>query len=178
MEPKIQRILFSSDLSENARRAFDYLLSIARPCGAEILILHVLDKLAPGTEQRVASAFGPEMYEQLKERKIESARDILIGKKTEYLKTREALNRMIRNSYGTGSAEADAVVDIYIVEGDVADETIAVAREKECDLIVMGSHGPGKLKQAFSEDPVRKLLRRSNIPVLVVPAGTASRGSR
>jgi len=166
----IRRILFSSDLSEDARHSFAFTMDLAGACGAEILILHVMDKLAPGTEERVATAFGPELYERLKHRKAESAQDILIGKKTAYARHRERMNRVLRQAYGDAAVDSDAVAEIHVTEGDMVEKTLALARQAGCQLIVIGAHSRGRLQQAFTDGPVRKLLRHSDIPVLVVPA--------
>lgn len=52
--------------------------------------------------------------------------------------------------------------------GNPVDEIIRDAEARQYDLVVMGRHGHGPLKDAMIGDTVRRIVRRSRIPVLVV----------
>ena len=45
--PEIDKILHTTDLSENSNRAFEYAVALANLSGAEIAVLHVLSDLPP-----------------------------------------------------------------------------------------------------------------------------------
>ena len=45
---------------------------------------------------------------------------------------------------------------------------LQVANDEQYDLIVMGSHGHGSLRHAMIGDTVRRVMRISKIPVLVI----------
>jgi nucleotide-binding universal stress UspA family protein len=137
--------------------------------GAVILIVHVVEELAPGTEERVAAAFGQALYAELKGRKRASARDVLIDKKVEAVRARDALARMCRENQPLDPVESALVEDITIVEGEAAAQILSLARKKACDLIVLGSRHRGRLAQTFAGSAVRKVLRDAPTPVLVVP---------
>ena len=170
MAPEIRKILFASDLSEHARYAFDHAALLAATNQARIIILHVMEELAPGAKERVAEAFGKELYQELKTRKKEGARDILIHKKTEAPKIREYLADICKEPVpGVNSPGSDMIADILVVEGNAADEIISAAAEHACDVIVMGSRQRSLLAEAFSGSVVRKVLRRARKPVFVVP---------
>ena len=47
MIPEIKKILYTTDLSQNARHAFSYAASIANRYGAGVTILHVLEDISP-----------------------------------------------------------------------------------------------------------------------------------
>ena len=165
----IKRILFASDLSEGAKQAFGHALDVAVHHEATILIVHVTEKMAPGTEARVANAFGETLYDELKQRRSRSAHDILINKKVEAVKARDALEHICRETRAGRPETSTVVEDIYVVEGDVVSEILSIAQQKACDLIVMGMRRRNRIAQAFSGDKVEKVLRRSDRPVLVVP---------
>lgn len=169
MVPEIHKILFASDLSEQARCAFDHAARVAAWSGAPIIILHVMEELTPGAEDRLAEAFGRDIYKDLKNRKKEGARDILIHKKTEAPRIRDFLADMCAQAGGGRNPAQDVIEDILVVEGNIADEIISTAAEKNCDLIVMGSRQRNFLAEAFSGSVVRKVLRRTQKPVYVVP---------
>ena len=46
MIPEIKNILYATDLSENARYAFGYAVSLANRCDAKITVLHVVEELS------------------------------------------------------------------------------------------------------------------------------------
>jgi nucleotide-binding universal stress UspA family protein len=170
MAPEIRKILFASDLSEHARYAFNHAALIAAYSKARIIILHVMEELAPGAEERVSEAFGKELYRELKARKKEGARDILIHKKTQAPKIREYLANVCMDiTTGATAFNHEMIEDIIVVEGNVADEIISAAVENDCDIIIMGSRQRSLLAEAFSGSVVRKVLRRARKPVFVVP---------
>ena len=45
MIPKIKRILYTTDLSQNSAHAFQYAAEFAKQNNAELIILHVIEKL-------------------------------------------------------------------------------------------------------------------------------------
>jgi len=47
MIPEIKKILYATDLSEGARRAFGYAASIANRFGAGVTTLHVIEDTSP-----------------------------------------------------------------------------------------------------------------------------------
>lgn len=51
---------------------------------------------------------------------------------------------------------------------EVAETIIAVSRDEQRDLLVMGSHGRSKLKSMFVGSVTAKVISESDIPVLVV----------
>lgn len=177
MVSEIKRILFASDLSAGAKQAFGHALNAAVRYEASILIVHVAEKLAPGTEERVAAAFGEDLYGKLKHRKSQGAHDILIDKKVEAVRAREEMERIYRQTIAEKPERSSVVEDIYVVEGDVASEILSIAQQKACDLIIMGMRRRRRIAQAFSGGKIEKVLRRSDRPVLVVPYKDSSQST-
>ncbi len=173
MKPEIKRILFASDLSETARRTFAHAVTLAVHHGAVIVILHVMESLAPGTEERVAASFGETLYSELKSRKSRTARDMLIHKKVDAVRARDALRGMCEASDASGADVSAIVADIVIVEGDAAEEILSFAHRNTCDLIVMGMRRRKRFAGAFAGSTVRRVMRRTDTPVLIVPTGPA-----
>jgi len=61
------------------------------------------------------------------------------------------------------------VVDTAIVQSDlIAEAVITTAKERECDLIVMASHGRNGLKRLLLGSETQHVLTHSHIPVLVL----------
>ena len=60
MIPKIQKILYATDLSQNSAYAFRYAINSAKKHDASIIILHVLEKVPPFAHALVDSQLGQE----------------------------------------------------------------------------------------------------------------------
>ncbi len=72
-----------------------------------------------------------------------------------------------------GRLEAQAAAEgvicgtILVVDDDPYHSIIGAAQANGCDLIVMGSHGYGRVKQWFLGSQTTQVLSHSTIPVLV-----------
>lgn len=163
MFPKIDRILFASDLSDNSKHAFQYASSLASRFGASIVLLHVLENLPSGVSYNIETILGEGAVHRIREKQKEDVRDVLIGKR----KDDEMVRVALADYYG-GEAGAASNFEVEICEGDVDDEVARVASEKGCDVIVIGSH-KGLLGGTALSGVTKSVLRHTKIPVLVVP---------
>ena len=59
--------------------------------------------------------------------------------------------------------------EIIVVKGNVVDTSLEIAEAKDCDIIVMAQHTRTSLEEAFLGSTTWQLLRRSRIPILLVP---------
>jgi nucleotide-binding universal stress UspA family protein len=68
-------------------------------------------------------------------------------------------------------ADADSPIrKILVTEShSIADEIVSTAVEENCAFIVMGCRQQGLVAQAMGDKLVRKVLKRSSVPVFVVP---------
>ena len=163
----INKILYATDLSENARVAFAYAVSLADLYGAELLILHVLPD-DPRVDDQIKLYVDPGQWEDIKKSHKEDARAALIGKRHDHALIREVLDRF-RQGAGRAPNEPGAESDEILVEtGHPVEQIVRVAEEKSCDLIVMGRHGYGALQDALMGGVARGVLRRSQKPVFLV----------
>jgi len=83
MSPEIKKILFTTDLSENARDAFKYTADIAARYGAGIVILHVIEEMPYNIESSIMNMLGEKEWEELKKINEKDAASSLTGKITE-----------------------------------------------------------------------------------------------
>ena len=76
------------------------------------------------------------------------------------------------------AAEDRAVADdtvTAITEGPPSREIVDYARENDCDLIVMGTHGRGGLNRLILGSVAERVVRSSEAPVLTVRVGESGR---
>ena len=169
MGTNITKILFTTDLSENTRVAFDFAAGLACRQGADILILYVMEESSSYAGSHLAGFIGEDRWKELKESQENEARQLLIGKKREGAVIKDALNelcRVAKKELGEENVPAD---EILVGRGNVVDAIIDTVDDKQCDMIVMGHHIRTKLGEAVLGSTTRRVLRRSRIPVLLVP---------
>jgi nucleotide-binding universal stress UspA family protein len=168
MVPEIKKILFTTDLSQNARHAFRYAVALAYRHGAELVVLHVMEDHAPYADGYLQNFLGEERWKQIKEQREAEARQILIGKQQEGALIRQALDEFcaaVRSELGDIELPAEELV---VAKGNTVNEILSAVEDKSCDLIVMGYSARGKLGEAFLGSTSRRVLRLSRVPVLLV----------
>lgn len=168
MVPEIRKILFTTDLSQESRFAFDYAVSMAGRYGAKITILHVLEEPSQYASDHAKTLLGEDRWKQLQESHEQETRQMLIGKREDAAMIREALAEF-REEAQKDHMESESTMDeIVVARGNVVDEILSEAQNRNCDLIVMGYYARGKLQDALLGSTPRRLLRRSKIPVMLV----------
>ena len=157
MIPDIKKILYATDLSENARFAFGYAASLANRYGAGVTFLHV-QHISPTTDSLVGNMLGDEQWKEIKDSNEQKGIDAIKGRIEEFC---EAVSHDL--------PECPFITDDIIVEvGNPVDEILKQAEATGCDLIVMGARGHGILEGVMMGSVSRRVLRRCKKPVLVV----------
>ena len=165
---EIKRILYTTDLSESAHHAFAYAVSLANLYGAGITFLHVLEEIPELLDSSVAGYISAERWEEIKKQHYQEAKETLTGKKREHVPIKEALDQFSEN-VKSSHADIDFVIDeILVTRGHPVEEILKQAEKRNCDLIVMGTHGHGVFEDALLGSTARRVVRRSKKPVLVV----------
>lgn len=61
-----------------------------------------------------------------------------------------------------------ALIKTRLEEGEVHTKIVEVAKDEECDLIIMGANRTNWMKKLFGKNVLEKVLRTSPCPVLVL----------
>ena len=164
--PEIKKILYATDLSENARHAFSYAMSMANRYGAGITILHVLQEASPYRDSLIVNILGEEKWASLRKENEQKVLDILKGR----------LEKFCEDASKELPACPFITDEIVVKIGNPADEILGELERNNCDVVIMGAHGHGVIGEAFLGSVSRRVLRRSHKPVIVVrlPKGTES----
>jgi len=158
MIPEIKKILYSTDLSKNARYAFGYTAEIANKHNAKITILHVLEEISHSASVRLASLLGEERWQGLQDRNVQQVLDTI----------KERLDKFCGDAQKELTDCPFIVEDIIVKQGDPGGEILNQADLTDCDLIVMGTHGQSALVNAMLGSTARWVVRRSLKPVLTI----------
>ncbi|MBU1398222.1 MAG: universal stress protein, partial [Proteobacteria bacterium] len=89
----IKKILYATDLSDNARYVFAYAVSLAVKYSAGITMLHVVHEIPGFADRSVAGYIDADRWEQIKKRHLDDAYNAMIGKRREHLAIKEALDQ-------------------------------------------------------------------------------------
>jgi nucleotide-binding universal stress UspA family protein len=158
MIPKIKKILYATDLSENARFAFSYAASLADQYGAGITVLHVVELATATANLHVVSLLGEERWNAILRQNTQEILDTVKEKLDKFCEDMKAEDKTCRF----------IVDDIVVRQGYAVDEILSQAETVGYDVIVVGTHGHGILAGALMGSTARRVVRRSKTPVLVV----------
>jgi len=162
MVPAINRILYATDLSDTARHAVRYACSIGHQYQAEVTLLHVIpdivEEISMGTGVNLADHMGKKEWASFNTKGINAAKKVIHDRirETSRKVTREIPNCPLK----------DENVDVRI--GNPVNQILVAARQGNYDLIIMGTHGHGKLGQSIIGSVTGEVIRRCSRPVLVV----------
>ncbi|MCG8327248.1 MAG: universal stress protein [Chitinophagales bacterium] len=148
----MKKILFPTDLSEAANKAFIYALHFADKLNASLIALHVYYKpevkaaSLPRTLEEFYKTFDLEEFENYKDA-IPALRDIQDANGFNHLN--------ISHTLVGGDRIVDAILDS--------------AKKEEADIIVMGTTGARGLKEIFLGSVAGEVLENAECLVLAVP---------
>ncbi len=158
MIPEIKRILYATDLSENARYAFNYAASIANRFGGLITVFHVIEDLPQGVNAQLTTILGKEKWQEMKK-----------DNEGEVLNVMRSRLETFCDDMGKELTACPFIVDRIIVkQGNSVEEILFESKSTDYDLVVMGSHGYGMFGNALMGSTSRRVVRRSKKPVLII----------
>ena len=159
MIPKIQNVLYATDLSKNSAYAFRYAVNTAQKHDAKIHILHVIEALSPQTEALLRMHVEQEKIDQSRQDSKEKLRR----------RIEERLKLFAEKELKDDPETLKRVVGIHVVHGDPATEILNKTDELGCDTIIMGMNGRGVISHTFLGGVSEKVLRRVRKPVYIIP---------
>jgi len=143
---EIEKILVPIDFSEVSLNALETAIAISKRQLATLTLIHVLENnymLFPPEAGGVSASILPDL--------IKSANDNM-----------NELAKKIRIKH-------DIVVNHIVQAGNPADETCGWAMQKECNLIVMGTHGTSGFREFFLGSNAYRVVKNAPCPVMTIP---------
>jgi nucleotide-binding universal stress UspA family protein len=157
MRPKIDKILYCTQLGPNSAYVFRYAYAIASRFDAEIVVLHVMDTLTPKQKALVEGYSGQgSLSEIISQAEREAA--ARIPKRIEEWCHREFGHEDWRK----------IVTSIVVAEGHTPDQILAHVESTGADLLVIGAHAESAMMDRLIGNTARTLIKHSSIPVLTV----------
>jgi nucleotide-binding universal stress UspA family protein len=160
MIPQVKRILYATDLTKNSSYAFYFAVDMARKHQAKIVVLHCIPSIPPEVYYEGGLADSNTTLKKVKEKeKQEDTAEIKMRLQGFCQKAESQI----------GSPCVDLVSDLIVKEGYPVEEILNTADAERCDVIVLGTHGKGWLKQAFLGSVALSVLERTRKPVFIAP---------
>lgn len=141
---KIKNILFPTDFSENTENALTFALEIARTYNATLHIMHSIEE---------PYDFAP-MIKDIRE---------TLDQRVKLLFDR------LKNSIKEDEKYSSLDIKTYMQTGRAQFTILEESRERDIDLVVMGTKGRTGLEKFFFGSSTAEVIQHSHVPVLAVP---------
>lgn len=144
---QFKKILFCTDFSENADRAFIFAVHTAvRNPGSELHLLHVI----PEPPAQFWKGYIYEVDEDVDAR------------------ARREIDEKLAETYRP-RVPADLPLMIAMRIGEAGQEIVRYAIEQDIDLVIVGRQGAGTVGKLFFGNVTGRVVRKAPCPVLVIP---------
>lgn len=163
MLPELRKILYCTDFSPSSFAALKYAVYLAKTTGAEIHVLHVVEKLSNDAKMTLQTYVSDDesRRKMLKER-VKMAQNILAERQDVFWSELSAEEHFLK----------EKIVSTEVIESYPAETILRVSEAQNVDMVIMGSHERG-VSNTFLGSVAKSVLRRSLVPVMVVPVSEA-----
>lgn len=147
----MKKILIPTDLSPNANNAIRYAINFCKNFQTELVFLHATHPIL-----------------DLPDTSLEFYNPILFQDEKEQL---NQVSSSLKHVFAEERIELDKIkYSIELRVGFAADEIVHVAKEFNCDLIIMGTQGASGLSKLFLGSITYSVIKQTEIPVLAIPS--------
>jgi nucleotide-binding universal stress UspA family protein len=145
-------ILIATDGSDLAQRGVDHGLSLAKDLGARVTILTATEPFPFTASAGVAAGWvpGPEDFSSYEQGQKENA------------------DRLLASVKAAAEQMGLAADTVHVPDLHPAEAIVQTAKAKDCNLIVMASHGRRGLGRLLLGSQTTEVVTHSTVPVLVV----------
>ena len=152
--PSVSKILIADDGKDESNRVLNYVVSLSRYSGAELLILRILEDMEKMGKVSVQGSNEDNMSNKDMKREVKGG----------------IMDEMEKKINRCKEAGCENKISYKFRVGDAKEEIINEVKEGNYDLIVLrssrSSHKDSWMRSFFSD--ARKIISNINIPVLIV----------
>jgi len=157
--PKINTVLYVTDLGKNTRPVFRHAIRQASLADADLLMLHVLEPLSATGKMVIDVYLSDEDADQLQKAGMEEV----------VVQMKERLQKFCAEEQNSCQMGSSPVKEILVAVGEPSEEIIRLAKKHNADLIVIGKSSHALFGGNVMGSTTRRVTRHSPVPVLVVP---------
>ena len=137
---EIRRVLLATDLTHASAEATEWSFALAEQHGAELLVVSVID---PHELHKESQRTGLR-WDQVRDRRQAAAQELVVR-----------------------GQPAGVHVSVLVWTGEPGESIVSVAAAESADLIVVGTHGRGKIGRLLLGSVSEYVMRTAPCPVLV-----------
>ena len=157
-----KRILYATDMSDNAVAAAHYAMRLAHDYQAHLTIVNVatdvVEEMSVNMRYDLASHCNKDFLDTINQDAMDKHRKALIDRMhTVYTK--------IKNTIPDCQVEPEVSIRV----GNTAEQIVLEAQTDSSDLIVVGARGHSMLDEILVGSVARGVVKRSHIPVMTIP---------
>lgn len=145
-QAEVNRLLLATDLSQASELATDWAFDLARRHGADLLVVSVID---PRDLRKQAARLGVR-WDQVRDHRQEAAQEL------------------VERGRAIG-----VQVSFLVWTGDPGESIVSAAEAESADLVLVGSHGRGKIGRLLLGSVSEHVVRHAPCPVLVIRPSVA-----
>jgi nucleotide-binding universal stress UspA family protein len=142
---QIKTILFPTDFSQGARAAMDHAISLSKDYDAKLILLYVIQDISIAEWYIPSSLSAADLVEDMQ---------------------KSAWNEM--DKWGAEVAKTVKNMEKMVVRGVPFVEIIKTAKDRQADMIVIGTHGRTGIDHMLFGSTAEKVVRKAGCPVLTV----------
>ena len=148
----IRRIIVPTDFSDTSKKALDFAAKLAKEVKAKLKLVHIHQ---PHLEPQDSLNPEPKIMD------AEACRNLLRTFPGNTMSLKERRNLM---------------EEPEVISGHTVEQILAISRQPECDLIVMGTTGHGGFLEKLFGSVSSEVARKAYSPVLLIPDGVSFEG--
>jgi len=157
----LNTILYASDLlSRDARAAFRSAVTHSVAHDAKLIFLNVIEPISSTMELAVSNYISEKELEELRTEGLQTVQHEIAKRIKSFCD--EELPDDIKLPH---------VTEVCVEKGKPAEVILDVAKQKQADLIVMGTRTHTQLSQIVMGSTAHQVLFHAHCPVLIVPLG-------
>lgn len=155
------KILYATDLSETAKKAARYALSLAHEYGAELTVVNVVpdlvEEMSAGMGYDLAGHFGHDKLDSFYAEGLSESKKAMI----------ERIHTVLQEA-GDELEECSVEPKVEVKVGHPVKRIVEMAVEGSYDLVVLGTHGHTMLDDLLLGSVARGVVKKCPMPVLTV----------
>ena len=137
----ITNIVAAVDLEEHTEKVVEYAAYMADKLSAKLTLIHVVELLRAMGDMVIGTA----TIEEYNTNRIQHSKD--------------ALTKLIK-AYPNCSGK--------VITGEIVDEILGFAKEKEAELIIIGTHGSKGIEKFLLGSVAERVVKNAHCPTLVM----------
>ncbi len=160
--PKINKILYATDLSESAKAALSWAITLAEQAGATVSVIHII----PDVVEEMSASMGYDLVAHFDTGRLSELNDEGQGKAVASVKERiQGVCEEMKKDFPSAQLDFN---EIIVKAGHPVQEIIDAAVTGKFDMLVMGTHGHSLIDDLLLGSVARGVVHKCPIPVLTI----------